>query len=1230
VSTVVDVLARLRADISDMKKGFKEADNIVAASGKKLKSMGDSTSDVGKKMSRNLTLPMLAAGGGAIKMANDFNGAMANVGTLIPGNTERVLEMKKAIQLMAKDTGKATGDLADGLYQTVSAFGDTAESVMLLETNAKAAVAGLASTTDAINLTSAVTKAYGDTSAKAVAQAADLALMTVRLGQTTFPELASSIGAVTPLANELGISQEQLFGTMAAFTGVTGGASEVATQMRSAMMGLMNPTEQASEAFKKAGFESAKAAIEHGGLQGAMKMLTDEATASGKPLAEFIGRVEGQTLALAGAGDLAEDWTSKTAQMGDVVGTTAIAFGEATNGVNKTGFALQQAKQRAAVMTQQVGDALGPALISLMEAATPLIEKFEGLVTAFAGASPEMQKMVIGGAALVAGLGPLLFVGGKVASVAGSMMMGFGKFSGALKLAAANGSAAARVLGLASKVAFGPWGIAIALVVGGLIWAYNNVEWFRDGVQAAMKWVGEAFSAVWDVVSAVWKGQLNPFIQKMIDGWTSWFSSMSGDFSATWAAIVSYATVAWATISTVVKTYLAVLMALWNTFGPAIMAQMTNVWNVVKGVISGAMEYIRSYISVVMALVRGDWSAVWEGIKGMLSGIWTIITALLTGAMNTVKNLMAAGWAAIKAVAGAVWAGIKSVISSAWEGIKNLLAAAWENMKNTAKAAWAAFKQLIHDAILGAYLIVTRGIPAMIQWFKDLPGKIKSALATLWGALVGTLQRAWDGLVRIITRGIPAAVAWFAGLPSKIVSALSSLASKMKEVISNAVGKMKDGAVSAWPKVLAYFTAFPGNLLKGIGRLTTLLWTTGKNIITGLWNGLKSMKDWVKGKVKGFIKEVVPDVVQKALGISSPSKVMAEMGVWAMKGLTEGIKDGGTDAARATLRVIDSIKDQAEDLPRFLVARAKRAEGWLDNHIDQLEVLNGRISDAESNLRSLGNERSQFQESATASFSGSIFGSDESATGTSGMLDALRAQLATAKKFRKDMDAIMAAGASDEVIKRVTEAGPAAASQLAALAASGKGVIEEMNSLQAQVLRESNDIGSLVAGSLYDAGVAAAEGLVEGMLSQKAYIEGRMTAIGGYIKDGIETALGIKSPSRVMAAVGKFVSMGLAVGMTNGESDVVRAAEALTRAATPRVNTDFSRSMAFGGAMRKVTPEAVRSSPSQEQASMVGRGGRNGMNERDIVLEVDGRMMARILGVHLVDDARLVGNVRSG
>jgi phage-related protein len=50
--------------------------------------------------------------------------------------------------------------------------------------------------------------------------------------------------------------------------------------------------------------------------------------------------------------------------------------------------------------------------------------------------------------------------------------------------------------------------IAIALLVAGIIWAYNNVGWFKDGVDAALKWIGEA----WQNLVDWWNTVLMPAI----------------------------------------------------------------------------------------------------------------------------------------------------------------------------------------------------------------------------------------------------------------------------------------------------------------------------------------------------------------------------------------------------------------------------------------------------------------------------------------------------------------------------------------------------------------------------------------------------------------------------------------------------------------------------------------------------------------------------------------------
>lgn len=401
---------------------FEKSASVIEAAGKK-------TAQTGKTMTKGLTLPIIGAGVAAIKLSTDFNASMANIATLIPGNTERVNELKTGIQDLAIQTGKSTADMSDGAYQVISAFGDTNDTIKILETNAKAAAAGLAETTDAINLTSAVTKGYGDVSSDAVTKASDLALMTVRLGQTTFPELAASIGRVTPLAASLNVTQEELFGTMATFTGVTGGAAEVSTQLRGVLQALMAPTDSMTKLMKKMGYENGQAMIKGEGLQKTINAITAEAKATDKPLQDYMGSIEGQTLALAAAGGQSDVYKEKIAAMSGVVGTTDQAFNEVTQGVNASGFSMAQATQKVQVLSQKIGDQLAPFVVKLADKVTNLTDRFSRL-------TPQQQKTVLAIAAVVAAVGPALIIIGKMAVGLSAIMSAATKVSTALHLTA--------------------------------------------------------------------------------------------------------------------------------------------------------------------------------------------------------------------------------------------------------------------------------------------------------------------------------------------------------------------------------------------------------------------------------------------------------------------------------------------------------------------------------------------------------------------------------------------------------------------------------------------------------------------------------------------------------------------------------------------------------------------------------------------------------------------------
>lgn len=89
----------------------------------------------------------------------------------------------------------------------------------------------------------------------------------------------------------------------------------------------------------------------------------------------------------------------------------------------------------------------------------------------------------------------------------------------------------------------------------------------------------------------------------------------------------------------------------------------------------------------------------------------------------------------------------------------------------------------------------------------------------------------------------------------------------------------------------------------------------GRDIVRGVWDGIKAMGSWIKEKVSGFFGGIV-DNVKGVLGIHSPSRVFAGIGENMALGLGEGweseygtIKRGitsGLDFGTATVGFADS------------------------------------------------------------------------------------------------------------------------------------------------------------------------------------------------------------------------------------------------------------------------------------------------------------------------------------
>ena len=534
-----------------LKTACSTADKNLAALGKTAKTAGKIAA--GAMVAAATAVATL--GTAAVKSAAEYEAQLANVSTLLTGTeaevAARTAEIGDQVLEISNRTGVATADLTDGMYQVVSAFGDSADAAAILETAAKSAAAGNATTTDSINLLSAVTKGYGDTSAEAVQQAADLAFATVRLGQTSFPELAAGMGKVIPLASTLGLEQEQLWGAMATLTGVTGSTAEVVTQMKATMQAFLSPSKNMQAALKNMGYESGQALLESKGLQGSLDALKDAVGGNELAFAGLFSSVEAQTAVLAMAGNQAENLTSKTAEMYEATGAANTAFERQTNTL---AYDIKMIKNLGANFLTQLGTNILPYVREFAEAALPVVsealEKIGGYMTGTIIPAAETAVKWISEhrtliLALAAGIATAVaaYKAYKVAITAYNAVMAVYKVvtaasaTGTFTLA---GAMTALNLPVLAVVA------AIGLAVAAGILIYKNWDKIKTGVSEAVANLVSAFqsnfpllsaylSGWWKSVSAAWEN-VKAIFANIIDFVQNVFA---GNWSAAWDNIVA-------------------------------------------------------------------------------------------------------------------------------------------------------------------------------------------------------------------------------------------------------------------------------------------------------------------------------------------------------------------------------------------------------------------------------------------------------------------------------------------------------------------------------------------------------------------------------------------------------------------------------------------------------------------------------------------------------------------
>ncbi len=276
----------------------------------------------------------------------NFDKAMKAANTMAGKDSAGFKELKDDVAALAKQLPIARDELANGLYQVISNGVPEDNWLEFLNASARSAVGGIADINKVVGVTSTVIKNYG-LEWSAAADIQDKIQLTAKNGVTSFEQLAQALPRVTGNAATLGVSIDELMGTFATLTGVSGNTAEVSTQLAAIFTALVKPSSEATKMAEKMGIQFDAAAIKaSGGFQQFLSNLDASiktyAQANGvleqEVYAKLFGSAESLRALIPLQGELSEKFTSNVAAMVDSAGTMDAAFKD----MSSTGEAVTQ------------------------------------------------------------------------------------------------------------------------------------------------------------------------------------------------------------------------------------------------------------------------------------------------------------------------------------------------------------------------------------------------------------------------------------------------------------------------------------------------------------------------------------------------------------------------------------------------------------------------------------------------------------------------------------------------------------------------------------------------------------------------------------------------------------------------------------------------------------------------------------------------------------------------
>ena len=1039
-------LGQAQRDLEKLKAGADVASTGIAGAfgraGDKLKSIGTSISSAGTSMTKGVTLPIVGIGIAAAvafdKVDEGLDTVAARSGFTGDALT-RLQDSFKTVSGTATQSLDEVSEVVGGIAGKLDLQGPALEtfSTKVLDL---ARVTG----TDAATAANSLTTAMGalGVGASDAAPLMDALLAASQQSGLTIDTLTAQLTTAAPAFATYGIGVEESVGLLAAFgktgipsTRIVAGLSTAFKNLRED--GVKDLPKGLEDVFTK------------------IKDAKDPAKATAIAVETFGSRV-GVTMA-------------------DAIRNGKVSLEDLQTGLKGTEGSLDRAVAATEGPQEQFARLKNQATLlgaGLAEIAMPIVSAvvpaLQSLVGWFKQLDPGVKEMIVKFAAFTAIIGPVLLILGKMVTGLGFLVSGIGSFIGVaakfVTFIKAGGIAAklasVGVMALNAALSVNPIifiVIAVVALVAALVLAYHKIDWFRNIVDTAFEGIKTVVGKVADwFMEYVW-----PVIQTAFDN----IKIVVGQVAAWFVGYV------WPAIQSAFGYIQTALGVLWNAYK----AYWTFIFNLVKGIADWFMQYLWPIISEVFGYIQTALGVLWNVYKTAWTGIFNVVKLVVGWFMDYVWPVLQTVFGYIQTALGVLWNVYKTYWTFIWNILKTVInwivanlwpkiQAAFDAIGPAITVLWSLFKQnwtLIWNILKNVIEWITDTLWPLIRSHFDL---IKTAVQTLWEKF----QTAFN-LIKNHVR--------------TVIDTVLGILRGIGDIVATVIGffdKIRQGIVDKFNAAVTFVTGIPGKILAALGSVASTLFSAGSDLIGGLIEGIKARAGEVLSTIASFITDKIPQWVKDRLGISSPSKVMMDIGKWIPAGLAKGIAGAAGKVRDAMRKVAEATTDEARKTARDALKEARQAAADLatqtaetirDSAVSGLDRVKDKAREVLDYVRGVRDDIKAF---------GGITGSDMSAgVSADSLLGSMRDRLRQAEVFASIVGQVESMGLNKSSLQEILSAGPMDGARIAqALFEGGPGAIAEVNALEALLSQAGTRLGDIGARANFGMDSAGAQGVL--------------------------------------------------------------------------------------------------------------------------------------------------------